>query len=157
MPLDGIDEMPQPGGGISLLTPLYGRVPPRENVTLVGVEPLEGVPPLARYRVTGIADNLSPQPPGYYVAIGPSDYGVVGVPRRRRGRDGDRRSRAVGPRLDRQPRSAAARSFCTTANGTTIATRRIAKRIPSACRVPARRSRPTAGSFSSRSTGASPS
>lgn len=81
MPLDGIDEMPQPGGGISLLTPLYGRVPPRENVTLAALQPLEGVPPLARYRVTGIVDNLSPQPPGYYVAIGPSDYGIVGVPR----------------------------------------------------------------------------
>jgi hypothetical protein len=80
MPLDGIDEMPQPGGGISLLTPLYGRVPPRENVTLASLQPIEGIPPLASYRVTGIADNLSPQPPGYYVAIGPNDYGVVGVP-----------------------------------------------------------------------------
>ena len=80
MPLDGIDEMPQADGGISLLTPLYGRVPPRENVTLAALQPIEGVPPLARYRVTGILDNLSPQPPGYYVAIGPSDYSVVGVP-----------------------------------------------------------------------------
>lgn len=80
MPLDGIDEMPQPGGGISLLTPLYGRVPPRENVTLAALQPIEGVPPLAHYRVTGIVDNLSPQPPGYYLAIGPSDYGIVGVP-----------------------------------------------------------------------------
>ncbi len=80
MLLDGIDEMPQPGGGISLLTPLYGRVPPRENVTLAVLEPIDGVPPLARYRVTRIADNLSPQPPGYYAAIGPSDYGIVGVP-----------------------------------------------------------------------------
>jgi hypothetical protein len=80
MPLDGIDEMPQPDGGVSLLTPLYGRVPPRENLTLAALEPLEGVPPLARYRVTGIVDNLSPQPPGYYVAIGPNDYSIVGVP-----------------------------------------------------------------------------
>ena len=80
LPLDGVDEMPQPGGGISLLTPLYGRVPPRDDVTLVSVEPIEGVPPLSRYRVTGVADNQSPQPPGYYVAIGLSDYGVVGVP-----------------------------------------------------------------------------
>ncbi|HYL26954.1 MAG TPA: phosphodiester glycosidase family protein [Candidatus Nitrosotalea sp.] len=80
MPLDGIDEMPQPGGGLSLLTPLYGRVPPHDDLTLAAVTPLDGVPPLARYRVTGIADNLSPQPPGYYIAIGPADYGVVGVP-----------------------------------------------------------------------------
>ncbi len=80
MPLDGIDEMPQPGGGISLLTPLYGRVPPHDDVTLVALQPIEGVPPLARYRVSGVADNLTPQPPGYYAAIGPSDYSVVGVP-----------------------------------------------------------------------------
>jgi Phosphodiester glycosidase len=80
MPLDGIDEMPQADGGLSLLTPLYGRVPPRDNVTLVALQPLEGVPPLARYRVTAVADNLSPQPPGYYLAIGLNDYGVVGVP-----------------------------------------------------------------------------
>ncbi|HEX3670798.1 MAG TPA: phosphodiester glycosidase family protein [Candidatus Cybelea sp.] len=80
MPLDGIDEMPQPGGGISLLTPLYGRVPPRDNLTLLELQPLDGVPPLARYRVTGVADNLTPQPPGYYAAIGPDEYGVLGVP-----------------------------------------------------------------------------
>jgi len=80
MPLDGIDEMPQPNGGLSLLTPLHGRVPPRDNITLVALEPLEGDPPLVRYRVTGVADNLSSQPPGYYLAIGPSDYGVIGVP-----------------------------------------------------------------------------
>jgi len=80
MPLDGIDEMPQPGGGISLLTPLYGRVPPHDDMTLVSLQPVGGVPPLARYRVTGVADNLTTQPPGYYVVIGPSDYGVVGVP-----------------------------------------------------------------------------
>ncbi|MBV8198772.1 MAG: phosphodiester glycosidase family protein [Candidatus Eremiobacteraeota bacterium] len=79
MPLEGIDEMP-PNGGLSLLTPLYGRVPPEENVTLVTVQPLGGVPPLGRYRVTGVADNTTPQPPGYYVAIGPSDYSYVNVP-----------------------------------------------------------------------------
>jgi hypothetical protein len=80
MPLDGLDEMPQPDGGVSLLTPLYGRVPPRDNVTLLPLETLDGIPPLARYRVTGVADNLSPQQPGYYLAIGPNDYGVLGVP-----------------------------------------------------------------------------
>jgi hypothetical protein len=80
LPLDGIDEMPQPNGGISLVTPLYGRVPPHENVTMASLQPVEGVPPLARYRVTGVVDNLSAQPPGYYVAIGPTDYGVVVVP-----------------------------------------------------------------------------
>lgn len=80
MPLDGLDEMPQPNGGISLVTPLYGRVPPHDDITMAALEPLGGVPPLTRYRVTRVVDNLSPQPPGYYLAIGPSDYGIVGVP-----------------------------------------------------------------------------
>jgi hypothetical protein len=80
MPLDGIDEMPQPGGGISLLTPLYGRVPPHDDVTLLALQPLDGIPPLARYRITSVADNLTPQPPGYYAVIGLNDYGVIGVP-----------------------------------------------------------------------------
>ena len=30
--------------------------------------------------MTGISDNLSRQPPGYYIAIGPSAYGQAGVP-----------------------------------------------------------------------------
>ncbi|MGC1381599.1 MAG: phosphodiester glycosidase family protein, partial [Candidatus Baltobacteraceae bacterium] len=80
MQLDGIDQMPPPNGGLSLLTPEYGRVRPQENVTLVSLAPLDGTPPLARYRVTGVADNLSTQPPGYYAAIGPNDYGVINVP-----------------------------------------------------------------------------
>jgi Phosphodiester glycosidase len=80
MPLDAIDELPPPNGGLSLVTPEYGRVRPLENVTLVQLVPFDGTPPLARYRVTGVADNLSPQPPGYYVAIGPGDYSVVDVP-----------------------------------------------------------------------------
>jgi hypothetical protein len=80
MPLDGIDEMPLGGAGLSLLTPLYGRVAPHDNVTLASLVPLGGTPPLTRYRVTGIADNLSPQPPGYYAAIGLNDYNSVGVP-----------------------------------------------------------------------------
>ncbi|HZV76409.1 MAG TPA: phosphodiester glycosidase family protein [Candidatus Babeliales bacterium] len=76
--LDGIDELA--GGGISLLTPLYGRVPPRDTVTLVALSQLDGIPPLARYRVSGVVDNTSPQPPGYYVAIGLNDYNAVDVP-----------------------------------------------------------------------------
>jgi Phosphodiester glycosidase len=75
--LDGIDQLPPPKGGLSLVTPQYGRVHPQENVTLVRLEPLGGTPPLARYRVAGIADNLSPQLPGYYVAIGQNEYGAV--------------------------------------------------------------------------------
>jgi hypothetical protein len=79
MPLDGLDEMP-PNGGLSLLTPSYGRVRPQENVTLVSLAPLSGTPPLARYRVTGVADNLTSQSPGYYAVIGLNDYGVIATP-----------------------------------------------------------------------------
>ena len=56
MPLDGIDEMPLGGAGLSLLTPFYGRVAPHDNVTLATLVPLGGMPPLTRYRVTGIAE-----------------------------------------------------------------------------------------------------
>jgi len=80
MPLDGVEVLPPPGGGLSLVTPEFGRVRPLDNVTLVGLAPLGGTPPFTRYRVTGVADNGSPQPPGYYLAIGLNDYGVVGVP-----------------------------------------------------------------------------
>ncbi len=79
MPLDGIDEMPV-NGGLSLLTPFYGRVRPQDDVTLVKVEPLSNTPPLTNYRVVGAADNLEPQPPGYYVAIGLNDYSFINVP-----------------------------------------------------------------------------
>src|SRR5581483_8234983 len=66
--------------GTSLLTPEYGAVPPLENVTLASLQVLGGTPPLARYRVTGVADNLSSQPPGYYLAIGPGALSTSGVP-----------------------------------------------------------------------------
>jgi hypothetical protein len=79
MPLDGIDEMPA-NGGLSLLTPFYGRVRPQDDVTLVKVEPLSNTPPLTNYRVVGVANNLETQPPGYYVAIGLNDYGFISVP-----------------------------------------------------------------------------
>ncbi len=78
--LDGLNQMPPPHGGVSLLTPAYGRVAPAENVTLISLAPIEGTPPFARYRVTGIADNLSAQAPGYYAAVGLSDYGLIDVP-----------------------------------------------------------------------------
>ena len=77
--LDAVDQSP-PGGGTSLLTPAYGSVPPLENVTLVSLRPLGGTPPLTRYRVIDVVDNLTAQPPGYYVAIGPGAYNSVDVP-----------------------------------------------------------------------------
>lgn len=78
--LDAIDDLPAPDGGIALVTPEFGSVPPLDNTTLVALAPLGGTPPLARYRVTGIEDNLSRRPPGYYLAIGPNAYGQTGVP-----------------------------------------------------------------------------
>jgi hypothetical protein len=75
--LGAIDDLPPPNGGVSLLTPEYGHVRPQEDVTLVNIVPLSGTPPLARYRVTGMADNLTTQPPGYYIAIGPNEYSSV--------------------------------------------------------------------------------
>ena len=80
MPLDAIDQLPPPNGNLSLITPEYGKLRPQDNVTLAQLQPIGGTPPLARYRVTGIVDNSAPQPPGYYVAIGINDYGIVGVP-----------------------------------------------------------------------------
>jgi hypothetical protein len=71
--LGGIDELPPPNGGLSLVTPGYGHVRPQNDVTLVNLQPLSGTPPLARYRTTGMADNLATQPPGYYLAIGPNE------------------------------------------------------------------------------------
>jgi phosphodiester glycosidase len=78
--LDSIDQVPAPNGGTAFLTPEFGSVPPQDNTTLVGLQLLDGTPPLARYRVTSIADNLSAQPPGYYLAIGPGAYNAVDPP-----------------------------------------------------------------------------
>jgi exopolysaccharide biosynthesis protein len=77
LPLDAIDEMPHSDAGVSLLTPLYGRVPPRDTMTLATLQLLEGTPPLARYRITGTADNTVAQPPGYYLAAGADNNDVV--------------------------------------------------------------------------------
>jgi hypothetical protein len=77
LPLDAIDEMPHSDTGVSLLTPLYGRVAPRDTITLATLQPLEGTPPLARYRITGTADNTVAQPPGYYLAAGANNNDVV--------------------------------------------------------------------------------
>jgi Phosphodiester glycosidase len=80
VPLDGINQLPPPGGGTSLLTPEFGSVPPQDDVTLVALQLLGGTPPLARYRVADLADTLKTQPPGYYVAIGENAFGSVDAP-----------------------------------------------------------------------------
>ncbi|MHB8305969.1 MAG: phosphodiester glycosidase family protein [Vulcanimicrobiaceae bacterium] len=77
--LDGVNALPPPEDGTSILTPEFGPVAPEQNLTLTALEPLGGTPPFARYRVTGIADNTVTQPPGYYLAVGLDAYGTVGA------------------------------------------------------------------------------
>jgi hypothetical protein len=76
--LDAINHLPD--GGTSLFTPAFGRVPPSNNLTLVGLVPTNGTPPFATYRVTGVLDNTTAQPAGYYLAIGLDAYARIGVP-----------------------------------------------------------------------------
>ena len=78
--LDAVNEYPPPRGGTAIITPEFGGLAPQANLTLVALTPLDGVPPFSRYRVASIADNGSPQPPGYYLAIGLNAYGSAGVP-----------------------------------------------------------------------------
>lgn len=80
VPLDGVNQLPAPNGGTVLITPDFGSVPANDDRTLVALQPLGGTPPIARYRVTEIADNLKTQPPGYYLGIGPNAYGSVNLP-----------------------------------------------------------------------------
>jgi hypothetical protein len=81
VPLAAVNEMPPPGAAISLITPEFGPVPPAENVTLVALSLVFGArPPFGSYRVFSIADNLTRQAPGYYLAIGVNAYDAAGVP-----------------------------------------------------------------------------
>lgn len=78
--LDAVNDLPPPGGGITLVTPEYGPVPAMDNVTLVAMSPTDGAPPFTSYRVSSIADNTRAQAPGYYAAVGLNAYGGTGVP-----------------------------------------------------------------------------
>lgn len=80
LPLKTINDWPPPGGGAVLITSTYGALHPQENVTELQLEPVDGTPPFATYRITGIADNTIAQPPGNYLAIGPQAYGAVPLP-----------------------------------------------------------------------------
>ncbi|MHB8140445.1 MAG: phosphodiester glycosidase family protein [Vulcanimicrobiaceae bacterium] len=79
-PIDGIDQYPPPGDGISILTPAYGGVPPNDDTTLIALTPLARTPPLASYSVARVVDNTRAQPPGYYLAAGFNAIGTVGDP-----------------------------------------------------------------------------
>ncbi len=69
-PLEGVNEMPSSADAISLLTPVFGDVPAASGVTLVSLDPTNGSPPLAVYRVLSFSQADDPQPPGYYLAVG---------------------------------------------------------------------------------------
>lgn len=79
-PVDAVNEMLPPHGGISLLTPEYGSVAPNDSITLLALKPAGGTPPLTTFTVMSQADNLSRQPAGYYAAIGPNAIAQTGVP-----------------------------------------------------------------------------
>ncbi|HEY1655444.1 MAG TPA: phosphodiester glycosidase family protein [Candidatus Tumulicola sp.] len=78
--LDGVNQLPPPNGGTVLLTPDFGSVGAEDDLTLVSLAALGGTPPLARYRVSGVVDNLTTQPPGFYVAIGLNTIDSIQVP-----------------------------------------------------------------------------
>lgn len=80
VPLNTINDWPPPGGQTVLLTPDYGTLHPVQNVTAYTLDLLNGTPPFASYRVTGIADTTRAQQPGYYLAIGAQAYGTFALP-----------------------------------------------------------------------------
>ncbi|HZT12156.1 MAG TPA: phosphodiester glycosidase family protein [Candidatus Baltobacteraceae bacterium] len=78
--LKTMNDWPPPGAGAVLMTPEYGPLHPADNVTEIALQPLQGTPPFAQYRVAQIADNTAAQPPGYYLAIGANSYGQADPP-----------------------------------------------------------------------------
>ena len=79
VPIVTINEWP-PGGGTVLTTPEFGVLRPAANVTELQLQPVSGDPPFATYRVIGIADNSLTQPAGYYLSLGPAEYGTFPLP-----------------------------------------------------------------------------
>jgi hypothetical protein len=80
VPLKTINDWPPPGGGTELVTPDYGVLHPAENVTEYTLALVDGAPPFATYRITGIGDATLAQQPGYYLEIGPQSYGTFPLP-----------------------------------------------------------------------------
>ncbi|MGB6986370.1 MAG: phosphodiester glycosidase family protein [Candidatus Aquilonibacter sp.] len=78
VPLDALNA--DPGRGTTLLTPTFGPVAAANDMTLVALQPTNGTPPFATYRVSGVVDNTVAQPAGYYLAIGLDAYASAGVP-----------------------------------------------------------------------------
>jgi len=70
-----------PQGGASLMTPLFGALPPAAGVTVALLEPLD-VPPVifGRYRVARVVAADQTLPPGYALAVGPAAFETLGTP-----------------------------------------------------------------------------
>ncbi|HEY9085958.1 MAG TPA: phosphodiester glycosidase family protein [Candidatus Tyrphobacter sp.] len=79
-PLGAVNEMPSGPDAISLLTPVFGEVPPSPGVTLVSLEPTNGAPPFAAYRVLSFSQADDAQPAGYYLATGTNALSPGGYP-----------------------------------------------------------------------------
>ena len=126
-------------------------MPAAENLTLVGLTLLDGVPPFARFRAAQPVDNLQAQSPGYYLAIGSQAYGPNSLPN-----PGD----IVAPGGDFTPVPLLSIAgaigggplIYATEAGSTIPTARAAANTPSAFPPPVRRSRRTERSCSSKLT-----
>jgi hypothetical protein len=78
--LEEMNEWTPWDGGSALITPAYGPLHAASNFTEFSLQPTDGTPPFATYRVSGIADNTVTQPAGYYLVLGPKNYGSVPLP-----------------------------------------------------------------------------
>ncbi|MBV8246196.1 MAG: phosphodiester glycosidase family protein [Candidatus Eremiobacteraeota bacterium] len=79
VPMTAVNEFP-PQGGVSLMTPAFGTIPPAADVSLARLSVLDGSPPFARYRIEAV-DADGGAPPEYALAIGPAAYETLGTPR----------------------------------------------------------------------------
>ncbi len=57
LPLKTMNDWPPPGGGAVFITPEYGALRAVDNVTEYALNPNNGTPPFATYRVDAVADN----------------------------------------------------------------------------------------------------
>lgn len=80
LPLEAMNQWTPWGGGAALITPAFGPLHAADNYTEIALQPVDGTPPFATYRVSGITDNTTTQQPGYYLVIGPKAYGTVPLP-----------------------------------------------------------------------------
>lgn len=66
MPLPHVNSS-WPPVDLDLITPVFGPLPPRPGDTLFALEPVDGTPPFATYRIAAALDAAIAQPPGTYL------------------------------------------------------------------------------------------